>query len=159
MPSFTALRRQGTARLGAPQLGYGSTFWSAMAFEALCTFFLVWVTLATFVRREGTSRTTSAPLAVGAALTALQVRGCHAPIPRRAAGSLAPPPPQLFAYPFTGGAMNPIRALAPFLCTWSFEHWTVYVAGPVVGAVAAALAYVLAFTNEDKLFGLHPKRD
>ena len=47
----------------------------------------------------------------------------------------------LFAGPISGASMNPARSLAPALVsrTWS-DQW-LYVAGPLLGAVAGALVY------------------
>ena len=45
---------------------------------------------------------------------------------------------------FTGGSLNPARSLGPALVLWSFPsyHW-IYWAGPLLGAVVAALFYKL----------------
>lgn len=43
--------------------------------------------------------------------------------------------------PFTGAAANPARALGPMIASLNFTDWYVYVIGPVIGAVLAALIY------------------
>lgn len=48
----------------------------------------------------------------------------------------------LLGGPVTGGSMNPARSLGPALfVNGSLDHLWIYIAGPVVGAVLAALAY------------------
>ena len=45
----------------------------------------------------------------------------------------------------SGSSMNPARSLGPAVITGSFTaHW-VYWAGPILGALAAATIYQLAF--------------
>lgn len=43
--------------------------------------------------------------------------------------------------PISGGSFNPARSLGPMFVSGSFPAWYVYIVGPVVGAVAAALLY------------------
>jgi glycerol uptake facilitator-like aquaporin len=49
----------------------------------------------------------------------------------------------LFAGPVSGASMNPARSLAPALVSWTWEAQWVYVTGPLAGAMAGALLYVL----------------
>lgn len=41
--------------------------------------------------------------------------------------------------PITGGSMNPARSLGPALIAGELETVWIYIVGPVIGAVAAAL--------------------
>lgn len=47
----------------------------------------------------------------------------------------------LFAGPLTGGSMNPARTLGPAIAAMRFDALWVYLAGPVLGAVAAMGTY------------------
>ena len=49
----------------------------------------------------------------------------------------------LFGGPVTGASMNPARSFGPALVTGQWDHLWIYVAGPVAGAAAGALAYQL----------------
>jgi aquaporin NIP len=46
----------------------------------------------------------------------------------------------LFAGPICGASMNPARSLAPALVSWHLEHLWIYLAAPVIGAVAAVVS-------------------
>jgi aquaporin TIP len=104
--------------LGVPALGHGVDAASGFGIEAILTFFLVLVVFASAVDPRGTFKSI-AGLAIGFTITA----------------------DILFGGPFTGAAMNPARAFGPQLVG---DHWAngwVWYAGPIVGAVAAALMY------------------
>jgi glycerol uptake facilitator-like aquaporin len=45
------------------------------------------------------------------------------------------------AGPVTGGAVNPVRALGPMLVAGQFPSWWLYIVGPVLGGVLAAVVY------------------
>jgi aquaporin NIP len=46
----------------------------------------------------------------------------------------------LFAGPICGASMNPARSLAPALLSWHLEHLWIYLAAPVIGAIAAVVS-------------------
>jgi MIP family channel proteins len=105
------------AHLGAtvPSVGAGTAF----LYEAILTAVLMFVitAVATDTRAVGAA----AAIAIGGAI------GLDA----------------LFGGPVTGASMNPARSFAPALVAGEWRDFWVYVAGPVVGAVAGALAYQL----------------
>jgi MIP family channel proteins len=49
----------------------------------------------------------------------------------------------MFAGPISGASMNPARSLAPALVSGTWEHQWLYIAGPVLGALAGAMIYAL----------------
>jgi MIP family channel proteins len=104
-------------RLGAtaPTAGVGDL--RAIAVEALVTFVLAFVVVS--VATDKRAAVATAPLAVGFALTA----------------------GVLIAGPITGGAVNPARALGPMIVSGSFTSFYVYIVGPIIGGVVAALTY------------------
>ena len=89
----------------------------AVLVEALVTFVLVFVVVS--VATDERVPAALAPTAVGAAL---------------AVGVL-------IAGPVTGGAVNPVRALGPALVSGQYTQLWVYLVGPLVGGVVAALLY------------------
>jgi MIP family channel proteins len=89
----------------------------ALVVEILVTFILVFVVIS--VATDERAPAGVAPLAVGFALA------CGV----------------LIAGPITGGSLNPARTLGPMVMAGQFTAVWVYVVGPIVGAVLAALAY------------------
>jgi MIP family channel proteins len=92
------------------------TSWAGFMIEAMLAFFLVTVVLGTAV--AGRARN-FAPLAIGMTLTLNILMG----------GAL------------TGAAFNPARALGPMVATGNFSDAWLYLAAPIVGAVAAAILH------------------
>ena len=89
----------------------------ALIVEILVTFILVFVVIS--VATDERAPAGVAPLAVGFALA------CGV----------------LIAGPITGGSLNPARTLGPMIVAGQFTAVWVYIVGPIVGAVLAALAY------------------
>lgn len=90
---------------------------SAVIWEAILTFFLMFVIIAvaTDTRAEGTM----AGAAIGATVMLAAFVGG----------------------PVTGASMNPARSLAPAIAQGRLDVFWVYAAGPMLGAVLAALLY------------------
>ena len=101
------------ATIPGPDVGAGT----AVLVEALVTFLLVFVVVS--VATDDRVHAGLAPVAVGAAL-AVAV---------------------LVAGPVTGGAVNPVRALGPALVAGQFSALWVYLVGPLIGGIAAAIIY------------------
>lgn len=102
--------RTGTPDL-APAVGSGT----GTLIEAVATFFLVLVIFGTAVDRR--APVAVFPLAIGLTI-ALDIMAVG---------------------PLTGAAMNPARAFGPALASGQWSHHLVYWAGPLIGAVIAAL--------------------
>lgn len=96
----------------------------AFVLEAVATAVLVLVVFGTRIDPRGPR--SIAPAAIGAAATM---------------GMLA-------LGPLTGGVLNPARYLAPALWCGRSEAWLVYLAGPVVGAVVAAVLMHLVLLGD-----------
>ena len=104
----------------------GVGFKAATLLEAVMTFFLVTAYYATAIDNRAKRGTT--PLACGLALFAgVLVLG-----------------------PLTGGALNPARAFGPSIVTGNWAAWYVYWAGPLAGALGAALLYEKLFLDAKK---------
>ncbi|HEY2645644.1 MAG TPA: MIP/aquaporin family protein [Candidatus Acidoferrales bacterium] len=116
----------GTVQLGTPDLASGVTRATGMVFEAVMTFFLVFVVFATVVDARGAFDKVGG-FAIGLTVTIGVLLGG----------------------PFTGGALNPARAFGPALIS---NHWTnhaVYWIGPLAGGVAAGWLYDALFLGKD----------
>jgi MIP family channel proteins len=113
-------------QIGTPDLASGVSRTSGMIFEAIMTFFLVFVVFATAADPRGAFDKV-AGFAIGLMITA---------------GAL-------FGGPFTGAALNPARAFGPALAA---NHWTnhgVYWIGPLAGGVAAGWLYDTLFLKKE----------
>ena len=116
----------GPVQLGTPSLASGISTMTGMIFEAVMTFFLVFVVFATAVDEKGAFNKI-AGFAIGLSITM---------------GAL-------FGGPFTGAALNPARAFGPALAA---NHWTnhgVYWIGPLAGGVAAGWLYDAMFLGKN----------
>jgi aquaporin NIP len=104
-----------TAHLGAtvPTVAVGTAF----LYEALMTAFLVFVVFAV--------ATDTRAVGVVAALAVAATVGCDA----------------LFGGPLTGASMNPARSLGPAVASGTWTDFWIYLAAPLVGAVAGGLTY------------------
>jgi len=115
----------GPVQLGTPDLASGISRTNGIIFEAVMTFFLVFVVFATAVDERGAFDKV-AGFAIGLTIT----MGI------------------LFGGPFTGGALNPARAFGPALAS---NHWTnhgVYWIGPLAGGVVAGWLYDTLFLGK-----------
>ncbi len=110
-------RARELANLGAPALVPEATAPQGFLVEALIAFLLVFVVVA--VATDPRVPEGVQPVAIGFAL---------------AAGVL-------LGGPVSGGAGNPARALGPMLVAGTFDNWAIYVIGPILGAVVAAVLY------------------
>lgn len=115
----------GPVQLGTPDLANGITRTSGMIFEAVMTFFLVFVVFATAVDERGAFDKV-AGFAIGLTITA---------------GAL-------FGGPFTGAALNPARAFGPALAANRWNNHGVYWIGPLAGGVLAAWLYDTLFLRK-----------
>lgn len=103
-------------------VGFGATLPSvpllpALAWEAVLTFFLMFVIIA--VATDTRAVGIMAGFAIGATVTLDAIVGG----------------------PVTGASMNPARSLGPALFQGQFSSLWIYFIGPAIGAVAAALIY------------------
>jgi MIP family channel proteins len=112
--------------LGTPDLAGGITPMSGMVFEAVMTFFLVFVVFATAVDARGAFNKI-AGFAIGLTITM---------------GAL-------FGGPFTGAALNPARAFGPALAANYWRNHGVYWIGPLAGGVAAGWLYDILFLKKE----------
>jgi aquaporin TIP len=112
---------------GVPVVNQTINAGQGVAIEAILTFFLVWVIFATAADPGGAFKSI-AGLAIGLTIT----------IDILAAG------------PLTGAAMNPARSLGPEIVFNIWDDWWVYLIGPSLGAVVAALAYDWLYLRADR---------
>lgn len=131
MASLTVLGLYGdearsTALLGATQPADGVGLATVFFAEVVVTFALVLVIIS--VATDERVAPAAAGLSVGFALfAAIMVAG-----------------------PLTGGAVNPVRALAPMLVAGELDAWPMYLAGPLLGGLAAALLYEKVLRQADE---------
>lgn len=126
---------------GTPKLADGITPVQGIAAEAITTFFLVFVIFGTAVDKRAPKM---AGLFIGLTIT-LDI---------------------LAIGPLTGGAMNPARFFGPALVSAFgpnpvpdvLDNWVVWLAGPILGAVVAALVYGLFLDKEPHLAPDAPQR-
>jgi aquaporin NIP len=117
------------AELGAtvPSVGVGS----ALAYEFVLTAFLMFVIMAV--------ATDTRAVGAGAAIAIGGTVGLDA----------------IFGGPVTGASMNPARSLGPALASGTWTDFWVYLAGPLLGAAAGALAYQAIRGHQGQL-GVEP---
>jgi MIP family channel proteins len=123
----------GPVQLGTPDLASGITRTNGIIFEAIMTFFLVFVVFATAVDERGAFNKI-AGFAIGLTITM---------------GAL-------FGGPFTGAALNPARAFGPALAS---NHWNshgVYWIGPLAGGLVAGWLYDTVFLGRKEPKPLQP---
>ena len=108
-------RREANLAATYPAQGVGDL--QAFVLEILITFILVFVVVS--VATDSRAPAAIAPIAVGFAL---------------AVGVF-------IAGPVTGGAVNPVRALGPMLVAGDLNSVWLYILGPIIGGVLAALLY------------------
>jgi MIP family channel proteins len=101
---------------GTPTVAVGVTTLQAITIEAIMTFFLVFAVFTTAVDKR-------APKIAGFGV------GIVVMLDALVGGSL------------TGAAMNPARWAGPALASLYLANWYVYIIGPVIGAIAAAIIY------------------
>ena len=104
-------------QLGATQPSVGAG--SALVYEIVPTAFLMFVIMA--VATDTRAVGAAAAIAIGGTV------GLDA----------------LFGGPVTGASMNPARSFGPALAAGEWRDFWIYLAGPVLGAAAGALAYQL----------------
>jgi MIP family channel proteins len=111
--------------IGSPALGTGISPATGIAIEAVLTVVLL---LAVF----GTAVDDRAPQLGGMAI------------------GLAVAADILIGGPLTGAAMNPARWFGPAIASGFLDNWYVWWAGPLLGAVVAALLYRFVFAEPDQ---------
>lgn len=112
------------SRLGGQWVAGNVGTLSAIALEAIATFFLVFVFYGTIVDPR---RPKVGGFAVGLVLTA----------------------DMLAIGPLTGGSMNPARSFGPALVSGNFDGHLIYWVGPVLGGIVAGLLYHWAFLRNE----------
>ncbi|KAK1394390.1 Tonoplast intrinsic protein gamma [Heracleum sosnowskyi] len=103
----------------------GVSVWSALVFEIVMTFGLVYTVYALAIDPKKGELGTIAPIAIGFIVGANILAG----------GA------------FTGASMNPAVSFGPALVSWDWTNHWVYWVGPLVGGGIAALIYELIFID------------
>jgi MIP family channel proteins len=126
------------ARLGGQSISLDIGTTSAIALEAIGTFFLVFILFGSAVDPKSPR---VGGMAIGFATAAIAL----------ALGSL------------TGGSLNPARSFGPAVASGILEGQVVYWTGPIIGAILAALLYDQLFIRRGTDSALHgavqPTRD
>lgn len=103
----------------------GISIWSALIFEIVLTFGLVYTVYATAVDPKRGEIGIIAPLAIGLIVGANILAGG----------------------PFTGAALNPAVAFGPALATLTWKHHWIYWVGPLIGGGLAGVVYEVFFIS------------
>lgn len=103
----------------------GVTVWSALVFEIVMTFGLVYTVYATAVDPKKGDLGVIAPIAIGFIVGANILAG----------GA------------FTGASMNPAVSFGPSLVSWTWTNQWVYWAGPLIGGGLAGFIYEFVFIS------------
>lgn len=103
----------------------GVSVWSALVFEIVMTFGLVYTVYALAIDPKKGELGTIAPIAIGFIVGANILAGGV----------------------FTGASMNPAVSFGPALVSWDWTNHWVYWAGPLVGGGLAAVIYELIFID------------
>jgi aquaporin Z len=106
--------------LGTPSLAAGHTTGQGLLLEGILTFFLVFTVFAVAVDGRGAFKIV-AGLPIGFVIFFDILMGG----------------------PMTGGAMNPARWFGPALVSGNWSNGWLYIIGPIVGGIIAALVYEL----------------
>jgi MIP family channel proteins len=114
------------AALGAPLLADGVGVGQAVLVEAVASFVLTIAAFALFVDARTRSMAVGA-IAVGVLASAAT----------------------LFAWPLTGAALNPARAIGPEVAGGTWTDWWVYWVGPGAGGVVGAVVYWSVFLRDE----------
>jgi len=112
----------GPVAIGTPAVHSAISIPGAIAIEAVLTVLLVIAVFGTAIDRRAPKL---GGLAIGLAVAADVLMGG----------------------PLTGAAMNPARWFGPAVASGSFDNWYVWVIGPLVGALVAAVIYRLALAE------------
>ena len=108
------------SRLGGQWVAGNVGTLHAIAFEAIATFFLVFVYFGTIIDPKGPK--------LGGFAVGLTLCACV-----------------LAIGPLTGGSMDPARSFGPALVSGRFDGHLIYWIGPIIGGIAAGLVYDWAF--------------
>lgn len=114
-----------SVQLGTPELASGVSLATGIIFEAVMTFFLVFVVFATAIDVQGAFNKI-AGFAIGLTVTMGVLLGG----------------------PFTGAALNPARAFGPALASNHFTNHGVYWIGPMLGGIVAGWLYDTLFLGK-----------
>lgn len=113
------VRHRFEGNLGSTVVNPDISVGGAWGLECVMTFLLVFVMFSTAIDPRGVGKL--APLAIGLVVLIDNLIGAH----------------------WTGASMNPARTLGPQLVSNTWDHYWLYFFAPVVGALCAAVTYVL----------------